>query len=230
MNENIGLTNKLNKQIDERLKSAQVDYDFYSTGFPITGVEKASANHLFGNGKWKKAVKDALGDDVFNQYADKYGNRPVDFQLTALRTKFSSYFLPNEKIMIKANGINTVGKVLAIQDKQYIVLMAPYEKGATYNSGLVINDSRLTGAKNAIDRFTQAITDSKPSNFIDTTTPKNVENHANNFGLKDPVKPITNNKQLVTKPDHSKKVISIILIIAGIVILASVYKNYKKNN
>jgi len=128
--------------------------------------------------------------------------------------------------VIKANGINTPAKVVSVQDKKYIILMIPYVKGIIYNNGTVINDSRLAGAKNAIDRFKQDISDSKSSNFIDTTTTKNIDNHTNNFGLEQP-KPTTNNQQPTTNnTNHSKKVIPIILIIAAIVIAVSAYKHY----
>lgn len=223
MNENIGLTNKMNQQLADRLRSAQVEFDFYSNGFPITGVEKKSANHLFGNGKWKKTVKEAFGEDVFRKYADKYGEKPIDFQLTALRTGYSNYFLPNERIKISAGNSNKEAKVLEVHDKEYIIIMEPFIEGTQWNSGKIINVSRATGAKSALDRYTLMQSDSKPTiaPIEKNTTPKNVENKSNNFGLTQPQPAVT------PKKNYTKTILCLLGIIAAIIIAASVYKQLK---
>ena len=162
-NQKIGLNTGKKVSSDEiksRIRTAQTDYDFYSTPLEYTSVEPQSANHLFGNGKWKKTVITALGNDVFEQYAEKYGNKPVDFKITKLITPHSKFFAPGELIQIKdeKGTYSSEIKILAISGCE-IMVMIPF---TCDSSGKILNLSRKNGAQKAMNKMNQLLSDMYP--------------------------------------------------------------------
>jgi hypothetical protein len=164
-NEEVGLktnqTNKLVHEANNRLRSAQVDYDFYSTSFAYFSVEEQSANNHFGAGKWKQNCKASFGESTFDEKADKYGNKPIDFKIAAFVTDQVKYFNASEQISITdKNGIYTgSGKVLAT-DKTHVIVMMPFYGTST---GKITNVSRMMGAQKAVEKYSQIISDIEPS-------------------------------------------------------------------
>lgn len=171
VNEQFGLKTdpqaaKLIKDAQNKANSAKIEVDFYSTPFEFTSVDPKSANHLFGNGKWKKQCVSAFGNDTFNELSEKYvsGNssRSVDFKIAAFNTKQASYFAPNEVVRITDDhGHYTCeAKVLQVENKTHVIVMVPY----TCNSrGKILNVTRMSGAEKAFSRFSQMIEDMSPS-------------------------------------------------------------------
>lgn len=165
-NESVGLktnnqTNKLVQEAKDRLRSAQVDYDFYSTPFDFSSVDSHSANHFFGNSKWKQSCKDAFGLETFDKHSDKYGNKPVDFKIASFVTNQVNYFRPEEKISITdKNGTYTSsGKVLTT-DPKHVTVMLPF---LGTSSGKITNVSRMMGAQKAVEKYSQIIKDIEPT-------------------------------------------------------------------
>lgn len=174
-NEQLGIkteTDKIKKEATQRYNSARLDYDFFSNSFNFLSVQPCSSNHLYGNGKWKKTVVSAIGQDTFSQFCDKYGNKPIDFKIPGFETQYASYFQPGESITIKDNyGLySNTYKVAAIIDKKYVVVLMPFKGNAT---GKIINQSRMDGAKKAMDRFSQIIADFEPT----TVSNQNIQAH-----------------------------------------------------
>lgn len=146
--------------LERLIPSIQVDYDFYNTGFEFEAVEPKSANHLLGNGKWKKAVIQSVGEDVFMKSCDKYGNKPIDFKVACLKTPQAPYFAYNEVIIIKDKNNKYSGeyRVLAVEDG-CVCVMLPFVGDS---SGIIINKSRKAGAENALKKNIQMLNDLKP--------------------------------------------------------------------
>ena len=228
-NESVGLktnnqTNKIIQEAKDRLRSTQVDYDFYSTSFNYSAVEPESANHFFGNGKWKQSCKDILGAEVFDKHADKYGNKPVDFQMAAFVTEQARYFSQEEKITISDNnGIYTSsGKVLTT-DKNRVIVMLPFTGTST---GKITNVSRTLGAKKALDRYSQVIRDIEPTieKDIHEIAPEQKEEVKQVEQAVEIVK--TNNKAVVENNDKTNTTLKVIALIIGIIIILA-FINYQ---
>lgn len=198
---------------ENKVNSAQVELDFYSTPFPYKSVEPKSANHLFGNGKWKKTCLDAFGRDVFDKYADRYEGRTIDFQLVSLVTDQANYFQPNEKIKVTGD-YNFEGKVLVVENKRNVIIMAPFTENG---HGKIINVTRKEGAQKAFDRFSQMLSDLKPTV---PGTPKAEEKPIISNAVDQPIPtPIT-----PTKTNYNKLIITAILATAAIFILIKIIK------
>jgi len=158
------MTDKELKEINDRIKSIKVEHDFYTTGFPVNSTEPKSANHLFGNGKWKKECINAFGEDYFSNNCEKYGNKPIDFKLLGINTGYSSYFAPGEKIRVAGEVIRVMGI-----DGNTIIVMVPFNQK---NIGLIHNQSRIDGAKKAMDRNLLMIQDEKQTSNFEQPQPE----------------------------------------------------------
>lgn len=162
-NQKIGIntgTKVSSDEIKARIRTAQTDHDFYSTQLEYTSVEPHSANHLFGNGKWKKTVITAFGQNVFDEYSEKYGNKPIDFKITKLNTPHAKFFAPGELIQIKdEKGVYSAEiKILTIDGCSLIVMM-PF---TCDSQGKIINLSRQKGAQKAMNKMNQLLSDMYP--------------------------------------------------------------------
>lgn len=225
MNDNSGLSGsqseKLVADLQQKIRLTKIDHDFYSNGFQFSGVEKQSANHFFGNGKWKNAVRDAFGEETFKQKATYYGNRPTDFYIASIKTDYASYFNPSESIVIKDKTGTYSGnmKVLFVPtDKKSIVVMLPFVEGSNSNTGVIYNASRTVGAEKALRRFEQALNDIAPASKI-VSEPAIEKEHkreemVSNF-TDQPEKPADRPLPIETKINW-KPVIAIILLLAAI--------------
>jgi len=222
-NTKIGINTSSEKTIEElkkRMNGARVDVDFYSTPKPFTSVEPHSANHLFGNGKWKKTIIDHFGEDVFQKYSEKYGNKPIDFKITKLITPFAKYFQQNEliKIIDKKNTYSGEVKVLAVEDCA-LIIMKPFTCDGL---GDLINLNRKKGAENALAKMNQMLEDMQPSKIVETKKEVSTEQ-----------KPTTEEKPLestsqIEKLEEPKKTYKALKIVIGLLITALViYAGYK---
>ena len=150
-NANIGIvTPEIQKEINDlsaELKSRQVDIDFFGSGVPFTGIRESSANHIFGNASWKKTCKDKLGEEMFETYAEKFGNKPIDLKLCGfmMDPMHSKYFLKGEKISVKSNsGKNTCQLPIVDKSDNTVTVMLPFTASDT---GTIINLSKLEGVQ-----------------------------------------------------------------------------------
>lgn len=162
-NQKIGIntgTKVSSDEIKARIRTAQTDHDFYSTQLEYTSVEPHSANHLFGNGKWKKTVITAFGQNVFDEYSEKYGNRPIDFKIVKLNTPHAKFFAPGELIEIQdeKGAYSAQIKILTI-DGCGLIVMIPF---TCDSSGKLINLSRKNGAQKAMNKMNQLLSDMYP--------------------------------------------------------------------
>lgn len=229
-NQKIGLKTCSEKNIQElkrRINTARVDHDFYSTDFEFTSVEPQSANHLYGNGKWKKAMIDRFGKDLFDQHSEKYGNKAIDFKIVKLITPHSKYFSQNELIDIKdANGVYSGSiKVLSTDDCAVIVLM-PF---TCDSRGTIQNLSRKNGAQTALTKMNQLLSDMEPS------AGHNTEPIVSNEPAKEQSKPvqevvIENEAPVMqpTKTNYKKAIITTLSILAVIAIVVIIVKQISK--
>ncbi len=223
-NTDVGLktnpTDKLAQEAKDRLKSAQVDYDFYSTPFIYSSVEPESANHLFGNGKWKQECKSAFGDETFDKHSEKYGNKPVDFKIASFITKQAKYFQPEEKIkIVDNNGIyDSTGKVLAC-DKNKLIIMLPFNGTST---GKIINLSRMEGAKKAVEKHSKLVNELDPVSEVETK--KEV------VSMENPVDHIEKSENKPEENDNSGMWMKLLLLalLIGAVIAFIKYSSSKK--
>lgn len=214
-------TEKNIQEIKSRLNSVQVDYDFYSTGFPFYAAEAKSANHVFGNGKWKKTCIDAFGEDFFKTNCDKYGNKPIDLKITKFKTQYAKYFRPNEIVTINDGVIAGEKRVLEI-DGDGIVLMIPFSGDA---NGTLKNQSQIKGTKKAIDKYNQMLKDMQPTNERVSNInpfPKQGEISQQDLDriIPPPAKPKTNTKKII---------ITIVAIVAIFGIGYAIYKQSKNS-
>jgi len=185
-------TQKNIQDLERRVAGIQVDFDFYSTGFPYTAVEGKSANHLYGNGKWKKTIIDALGEDVFKQYCDKYtngnSNKAIDFKIACFKTKHAPYFKNNETISVKDNNNVYSGTFKVVESTEDgVCVLLPYKGTST---GSIINVSRKNGAEGSLKRHLQMLSDLKPTQ---NTAP---------LGVGASQQPTTNTKQPEMKSNY----------------------------
>jgi hypothetical protein len=223
-NSKIGINTTSEKSIEElkrRINGAQIDLDFYSTPIEFTSVEPQSANHLFGNGKWKKTIIDHFGEDTFQKYSEKYGNKPIDFKITKLITPFAKYFQQNELVQIKDNKGTYSGeiKVLAIGDCS-LIIMKPFTCDST---GQLINLNRKKGAENALKRMNQMLTDSQPTKVAQS---KAVE--TNVIESEKPAETTVSLTETVAPAAEAKKSNTTLKIIIGLLItVAIIYAGYK---
>lgn len=217
-NTKIGINTSSEKTIEElkrRINGARIDVDFYSTPKAFTSVEPYSANHYFGNGKWKKTIIDYFGEEVFQKYAEKYGNKPIDFKITKLITPFAKYFQQNEliKIIDKKNTYSGEVKVLAVEDCA-LIIMKPFTCDGL---GDLINLNRKKGAENALAKMNQMLTDLQPTKAVETKVEekqKPMEAQA-----------VVETNEVVEQP---KKTYKTLKIVAGLVItLLVIYAGYK---
>lgn len=155
-NESVGLVTaeakKEKQELEKKLSNKRIDFDFYSQGMPFIGVQPHSANHLFGNASWKKAIREKLGEEKLKQFSEKYGNKPIDFKLAGfhIEPKNAAYFNKQESISIKVTtGDQKYNGTYPIieKGKDYVLVMKEYLGDA---SGSVINESRAKGAERKI--------------------------------------------------------------------------------
>lgn len=224
---NIGLngTNKVINDIERRAAGIQVEYDYYSTGFEFTSAEPHSANHIFGNGKWKKQCVDAFGETYFQNHCDKYGNKPIDFKIVCLNTAQAPYFAHNETIQVndKNNLYSGTHKVLALKSDG-VCIMVPFKGNS---NGTIVNQSRKQGAEKALKKNMEMLKDLKPN---PTNTMSNVTGNESSSDIAND----TENAAFWNAPEtDNKKIIKAIAIIGGSIILIVaayyIYKKYKKN-
>jgi hypothetical protein len=240
-------TQKNISDLERRVAGIQVDYDFYSTGFPYTSVEAKSANHIYGNGKWKKTIIDALGEEVFKQHCDKYTNgnstKAIDFKIACFKTKHAPYFKMNETINVKDNNNLYSGtfKVVESNDEGVSVLM-PYKGTST---GKLINVSRKNGAEGSLKRHIQMLTDIKPTQNTaplgvgaNNEQPTTKQEMKSNYDTRENTSMIeefaAENKQNASfwdDKDKKKKVLKTVAWVGGILLaLITAYIMYKKYN
>lgn len=223
-NSKIGISTTSEKGIEElkrRINGARVDLDFYSTPIEFTSVEPQSANHLFGNGKWKKTIIDHFGEETFQKYSEKYGNKPIDFKITKLITPFAKYFQQNEIVQIKDSKGTYSGeiKVLAIGDCSLIVMM-PFTCDST---GQLINLNRKKGAENALKRMNQMLADMQPTKTVESKAVETTKSESEK-----PAETTVELTETVAPAVETKKSNTTLKIVIGILItLAIIYAGYK---
>ena len=225
-NSKIGINTTSEKNIEElkrRINSTRVDVDFFSTPMAFTSVEPQSANHLFGNGKWKKTIVDYFGEDTFQKYAERYGNKPIDFKITKLITPHAKHFHKNEMIAIKDKKGTYSGetKILDIGNCA-IIVMIPFTCDA---SGEIINLNRKKGSENALLRLNQMLDDMQPSKITAAIPESKKETTTEQTTVSTAIEPIIESPKANYKP---LKVLGITLIV--IALLAITYKIIKNQN
>ena len=100
-----------------------------------------------GNSAWKKACKEKFGEEAFNTYSEKFGNKPVDLKLCGLVVDhaFGKHFNKGDKISITSTSGKNAGK-FPIMDRaeNVITVMLPF---TGTDAGSIINLSKLEGAR-----------------------------------------------------------------------------------
>lgn len=223
------LTNKTIAEIEHRIETLKVENDFYSNGVTFSSVEAYSANHLFGNGKWKKTCMDAFGEDVFFNNCDKYGNKPIDFKITLLKTQYAKYFSPGQAIEVKDNDGAYTGKYkcMGVVDGGIAIMALP--KVST--SGFIVNVSQKRGTENALKKHYQMLEDLKPSvkksEFEDE--PKGAIDNMIPF-ISDEMRDKWKQEAQKEKRNKNIKTIAIIGGILVLIIMAYAFYKYKTKN
>lgn len=137
--------------IKREMRAKQVDFDFFKAGTPVAEVREASANHIFGSGGWKKAVRDKLGDEALAKGAEKYGNKPIDFKLAAFYVgpEVKHYFV-NDTIRIATDSGRYRGDYPVIaKGEDHVVVMSPFQGN---EMGNIYNLSKMNGAKKKMEK------------------------------------------------------------------------------
>lgn len=232
------LINKDIQDIERKLNSLQVDYDFYNNGVMFVEAEPKSANHLFGNGKWKKTIIDNLGEDVFKENCEKYVNgnstKAIDFKITCLKVgKYAKYFQPGQTIeVLDETGWYTKKYKCAGVQVDGIYIMAPFKGNAT---GKVINISQKNGYMNSIKKYQQMIQDLAPNLRTINNTTKNQIREQETESTSIIQESMDENKKnenfWATNKDKNKKAIKTAATVAGIILLLIaayfIYNKYK---
>ena len=165
-NKDIGLENGnqavKNKKVNDlkiEHNTKRVDFDFFSNGIPVISIEGHSANHFFGNGSWKREIRNNFGEEKLQALSEKHGNKPIDFKLAGLHIAKDQmkFFDLNERVTVRVGSgspkYNGTHKIIA-KGPDYILLMKEFLGNA---QGMVINENKLQGARKKMDFLTKQI-------------------------------------------------------------------------
>lgn len=228
------ILNKDIQDIERKLNSLQVDYDFYKNGVVFVEAEPKSANHLFGNGKWKKTIIDNLGEDVFRENCEKYTNgnstRAIDFKITCLKVgKYAKFFQPGQTIeVVDETGWYAKKYKCAGVDVDGIFIMAPFKGNAT---GVVINESQKKGYANSIKKHIEILNNLNPMSTTNTTETAESPTESTSM-IQDTIAEDKKNANFwATNKQKNKKAIKIAATVAGMLLLLVIayfmYNKYK---
>lgn len=221
-NANIGIvTPEIQKEIidlNAELKSKQVDIDFFGTGIPYLQVQERSANHLLGNSAWKKVCKEKFGEEMFNQYVEKYDNKSIDLKLCGLVLDpvYSKHFNKGDKISITSQSGKNAGKFPVMDRAENVItVMLPFTGTDT---GSIINLSKLKGATKKSNLINNRLSQLVPPQTAngDANSILSAPNTAPETQPEPPpTEPETlNPKPLIQNPSIMKTVITILVVAA----------------
>jgi len=168
----------------------------------------------------EKKIIDHFGEDTFQKYSEKYGNKPIDFKITKLITPFAKYFQQNELVQIKDNKGTYSGevKVLAIGDCS-LIIMKPFTCDST---GQLINLNRKKGAENALKKMNQMLADLQPTMVAES---KAVE--TNKVESEKPAEATASLPETATTVETKKSNTTLKIVIGLLITVAIIYAGYK---
>lgn len=138
-------------QLKREMHVKKTDFDFFKAGTPVAEVREASANHIFGSGGWKKAVRENFGEEALANGAEKYGNKPIDFKLAAFYVgpEVKHYYV-NDTVRIATDSGRYKGDYAVLsKGDDHVVVMAPFQGNEIGN---IYNLSKMNGAKKKIEK------------------------------------------------------------------------------